>query len=299
MNQIISPKNINWDKMPFSHKWAGNILKERVDGPRGFIKIQAFEHKDEIAKGELGQGKLIYEFSDENQVMHWLKHAFAMLEGGIWFADSGEHMGYEDGSGTELDETDEPTRIWSPGGTYPYLTHVWKVESDTLARVAGDITDNNAPLYPYFPTKIRFGKEGPEDISTVIDPYHIGLNDPDANWPGNTANKLNFIMINRTTHITVTTTGYSTTTPSGYYLDYGQPFKNITVYQITMPVSAVDYCYDGLDLTEAGLYCDAALLNTNGGSYDMPSGMLLAKRYFYPIRKSPTVSIQFQWSICK
>jgi hypothetical protein len=106
-------------------------------------------------------------------------------------------------------------------------------------------------------------------------------------------------MISRTQHIALTTTGFSTTAPTGYFDDFGSVFKNISVYQVTMPASALNFGYDGRALNEAGLYCDAALTGTKGGQYEMPNGMILAKRYFSPIQKTNTISINFQWSIVK
>ena len=66
-----------------------------------------------------------------------------------------------------------------------------------------------------------------------------------------------------------------------------------------MPASAVAYGYDGKEINEAGLFCDAALTGTKGGLKDQASGMILAKRYFSPIQKTNTISINFQWSIVK
>jgi hypothetical protein len=295
---------INWDNMPFPRKWAENVLCDKVDGPRGYLKARAFDHSDQIVKGVKGPitsgGKLIHEQSGDNQVMYWLKHAFAMLEGGIHFKDDGEHLGYEDGGETFILAGNHP-EAWkyiSSSGVWVYSTHVWKTTTDSMA-ITTDISPS-AKLYPFFPTKMRFGTAGPVDITTAINPDETTLDDPNAQGAGNLpAPKLNFIIINRTTHIALTTTGYSLTAPSGYYADYGAVFKNITVYQVTMPASATAYVYDGKALNEAGLYCDASLTGTRSGLYEMPNGMILTKRYFSPIQKTNTISINFQWSLVK
>lgn len=305
MNVLFAdPNKVDWNQMPFPKKWFDGLLADKVGEPRGYLKIRAFEHKDEL--GLVGPGKLIYEFGEENQITYWLKHAFAMLEGGIFFKDSGEHKGYRDGSGTTIDETTPPSgggmpigwRYLLSSGDYVYSTQAWKSLTDTIA-IGTDIAPNTL-LFPFFPTKMRFGQGGPTDITTAIDPASIALNDVNAQGAGNQAlPALNFIMIERSTHIALTTTGYSTTAPSGYYADYGSVFKNITVYQVTMPPSITSYCYDGKSLNEAGLFCDASLEGTVGSTHNMPNGMMLAKRYFSPIQKTQTISINFQWSIVK
>lgn len=295
MNLLYEDFNkTNWDQMPFSRKFAEDTLLDTVPQPRGYLKVQAFEHKDDPA------GKLIYDEGGNNQVMYWLKHSFAMLEGGIAFQDAGEHLGYEDGGSVEITAGDHP-EAWkyiSSGGEWVYSTRTWKSSTDSIA-IDTNIT-SGTKLYPFFPTKMRFGTAGPADITTPIDPSDTTLEDVNAQGAGNlAAPKLNFIMINRQTHIALTTTGYSLTSPSGYYADFGDVFKNITVYQVTMPASATNYDYDGLSLNEAGLFCDASLSGTKSGLYEMPNGMLLTKRYFSPIQKTNTISINFQWSIVK
>jgi len=295
---------INWDKMPFSRNWAENVLIDKVDQPRGYLKIQAFDHKEQIAQGVRGPitagGKLAHEQGGGNQVMYWLKNAFAMLEAGVFYQDAGEHLGYEDGGSTEIISGDHPEnwKYIQSAGVWIYSTHTWKSSTDSMA-IGTDIA-SATKLYPFFPVKMRFGTAGPVDITTPIDPSEVTLNDVNAQGAGNLPSpKLNFIMINRQTHIALTTTGYNLTTPSGYYADFGSVFKNITVYQVTMPASATDYDYDGLALNEAGLFCDASLTGTKSGLYEMSSGMLLTKRYFSPIQKTNTISINFQWSIIK
>lgn len=302
MNFLYTDVNkVNWDQMPFPKSWFDNILADKVGSPRGYLKVRAYDHKDDRREGLLiDGGKLVYEFNDENQITYWLKHAFAMLEGGISFKDSGEHKGYRDGGSDQITEVNMPEgwKYLLSSGQYVYSTQAWKTSTDAMA-INTDLVVNT-PLFPFFPTKMRFGQNGPTDITTPINPADVQLNDPNAQGPGNQAlPHLNFIMIERSTHIALTTTGYSTTAPSGYYSDYGSVFKNITVYQVTMPASAINYCYDGKSLNEAGLFCDASLTGTAGGLHEMPNGMLLAKRYFSPIQKTNTISINFQWSIVK
>lgn len=311
MGRIIKPKrkgfllynDINWNKMPFPKKWLDNVLLDKVNKPHGYLKITAFDHSKQIRPRSneliISGGKKIYENGGPNQIMYWLKHAYAMLESGVFFSDSGEHKGYIDGSESTEDETSMPVgwKYLFSGGEYIYSTHAWDSSEDDLA-INTDIA-NNTLLYPFFPTKMRFGTQGPTDITTPIDPSEIELEDTDSQGAGQhgTVTKNNFIIISRTQHIAFTTTGYSTSSPSGYYADYGSVFKNITVYQVTMPASATSYIYDGKQLNEAGLFNDVAFTGTTGGLYDQANGMLLAKRYFSPIQKTNTISINWQWSI--
>lgn len=281
----------NWDQMPFPKNWFDDVLSDKTDQPRGYLKIRAFD--------EAQDGKQVYEFGEENQIMYWLKRSFSMLEGGVFFSDQGEHKGYEDGGAAELDETSMPVnwRYVTAGGEQVWSTHAWRSATDTLAQ--GSNVSQGTLLYPFFTTKMRFGTQGPADITTPIDPSEVGLNDPDAQGAGNTSGGLNYILIGRIQHLAFTTTGFSATNPTGYYQDFGSTFKNITVYQVTMPASTSGYGYDGKLLNEAGLYCDAGLTGTRAGLYEQPSGMILAKRYFSPIQKTNTISINFQWSIVK
>lgn len=281
----------DWNQMPFPRSWFEDVLMDKTDQPRGYLKIQAFDE----AKG----GKQIYEFGDENQIMYWLKRSFAMLEGGVFFSDAGEHKGYEDGGSSQLTEGDAPIN-WQyivSQGEEIWSTHAWRNADDAIA--IGSNMAQGTQLYPFFPTKMRFGAGGPVDITTPIDPSEIGLDDPQSQGGGNVSGSNNFIMISRTQHVAFTTTGYDTSSPTGYYDDFGPVFKNITVYQVTMPASTVNYDYDGKALNEAGLYCDAAISGTKAGLYEQPYGMILAKRYFSPIQKTNTISINFQWSIVK
>lgn len=310
---MIQPKkgfllynDVNWNKMPFTKKWfEEEVLIDKIGTPHGYLKITAFDHSNQIKKGHNGPiingGKQIYEYGGNNQIMYWLKHAYSMLEAGVFFSDTGEHKGYVDGGEATVNESNMPAgwKYISYGGEYIYSTHTWKTATDSLA--IGTAIPNLTTLYPFFPTKMRFGTQGPVDITTPIDPSETELEDPNSKGAGQygTVNKNNFIMISRTQHIVMTTTGYSTTAPSGYYADYGSVFKNITVYQVTMPASAVSYIYDGKQLNEAGLFNDVSFTGTTGGLRDQPYGMLLAKRYFSPIQKTNTISINWQWSVVK
>lgn len=280
-----------WENMPFPKGWFEDVLADKVNEPRGYLKIQAWDE----AKGN----KLIYDEGGENQVMYWLKHSFAMLEGGVFFKDAGEHKGYTDNTASEVNEGSMPNS-WAyiqTSGQNAFSTHAWKSSSDSLA-IDDDIVPGTR-LYPFFPTKMRFGEGGPSNITTPIDPGDTTLNDPNAIGAGNSTGKLNFIFISRSQHVTFSTTGFSDTSPTGYFDDYGSAFKNITIYQVSMPAGASGYSYDSKSLNEAGLYCDASLTGTKNGLHEMPNGMLLTKRYFNPIQKTNTISINFQWSIVK
>jgi hypothetical protein len=311
MKKIIKPNkksfllynDIDWNEMPFPKKWFDGVLMDKVNPARGYLKATVFDHSKQLKPKDtsliINGGKKIHEEGGDNQIMYWLKHAYSMLQAGVFYSDSGEHIGYIDGGETTIDETSMPSgwKYFVESGEYVYSTHAWKTSSDSMA-INTDIA-NNTLLYPFFPTKMRFGTQGPVDITTPIDPSETTLEDFNSQGAGEngTVTKNNFIMISRTQHIALTTTGYSTTAPSGYYDNYGSVFKNITVYQVTMPASATSYIYDGKQINEAGLFNDVSLTGTKGGLYDQANGMLLAKRYFSPIQKTNTISINWQWSI--
>lgn len=282
---------LDWRNIPFPKSWLENVLYDKTEKIHGYLRIKAYD----VSKNN----KLIYEFGDENQIMYWFKHAYSMLECGVFFCDVGEHKGYEDGTNTRINESNTPPN-WKyiiSQGQELWATHTWRSTSNSIA-LQGSIP-LGTQLYPFFPTKMRFGTGGPVDITTPINPSETGLNDPLSRVAGNTTGANTFIFISRTQHIALTSTGYNENAPSGYYSDFGSPFRNITIYQITMPASTINYDYDGKTLNEAGLYCDAGLVNTKSGLYDQPYGMILAKRYFSPIQKTNTISINFQWSIVK
>jgi hypothetical protein len=300
------PNKVNWDQMPFPKRWYDSLLVDKVPTVRGYLKGRAFDHSEEMSDRKIETpittgGKLVWEYGYENQIMYWLKQSFSMLEAGIPYSDAGEHLGLADGTNTQISNANLPPGWFylTVSGNFIYTTQVWENTSQTIAQT--NAIPSGTPLYPFFPTKMRFGQGAPTDITTPINPADIHLNDTNAQGPGNiiapNPGYLNFIYIDRTSHITLTTTGFSLTSPSGYYADYGSVFHNITVYQVTMPANAVNYPYDGTTLNEAGLFCDAALTGTTGGTFNQLDGMLLAKRYFSPISKTSTISIQWQWSI--
>jgi len=293
-------KNTNWDTMPFPRTWAEDALADKTDEPKGYLKIQVFDHKDKVSDIPVSTGgKLIEEQGGDNQVMYWLKSALAMLDSGISFQDAGEHLGYSDGTENDILAAAHPA-AWKytvlDGATNPaYSTRVW--DSTNKSIISGANATVN--IFPYFPTKMRFGEDSP-GVTTAISPQDINLEDISAQGVGNAhGSTLNFIIIDRTTHISLTTTGYSLTSPSGYYADYGDAFKNISVYQTTMPAWGSAYDYDGTTINEAGLYCSASLIGTTSATYDMVNGMLLTKRYFSDIQKTNTISVSFSWSIIK
>lgn len=297
------PNKINWDQMPFPKSWFQTLLADKIPTVRGYLKGRAFDHSEEMSDHKIETpittgGKLVWEYGAENQIMYWLKQSFSMLEAGIPYSDAGEHLGLADGTNTQITNANLPPGWFylNVSGNYIYTTQIWENTTQTIAQ--NNAIPVNTAVYPFFPTKMRFGTGAPNDVTTPINPADVHLNDINAQGPGNQPiPNENFIYIDRTSHIALTTTGYSLTSPSGYYAAYGSVFHNITVYQVTMPANAVSYCYDGLTLNEAGLFCDAALTGTTGGSFNQSDGMILAKRYFSPISKTSTISIQWQWSI--
>lgn len=285
------PSQLDFRKLPFPRDWGMNALTDKTDKIHGYLRATS---RDEES------GKVLQVVGGENQVMHWFKHCLAMQAAGVFFSTIGEHKGYADNTETEIDETGMPSgwKYLEVASQKIYSTHAWNDAQQGIAiEGTGTALTTDTQLYPFFPTKMRFGSGLPVGgVSEPIAPDDIELNDTDAQGPGNVAGKMNFILIDREIHIALSSTGYNPASPSGYYLDYGAPFKNITIFEISMPGNATSYCYDGETINEAGLFSDAALTGTSN-SHDMPNGMILCKRYFNDVLKTNTINISFQWSI--
>lgn len=285
------PSELDFTKLPFPKDWCMNALYDKTDQIHGYLKS--------ISR-DANTGKILQVEGGENQVMHWFKHSLAMMSTGVIFSTIGEHKGYADNTETEVDETSMPSgwKYLEVASEKIYSTHAWNDAAQGIAiEGTGTALATDTQLYPLFPTKMRFGSGlPPGGVSEPVAPDDTELNDTDAQGPGNTPGKLNFIFIDREIHLSLSSTGFNPTSPSGYYLDYGAPFKNITIFEISMPGNATSYSYDGETLNEAGLFCDAGLSGTSN-DHDMPEGMILCKRYFNDVLKTNTINISFQWSV--
>jgi hypothetical protein len=69
---------------------------------------------------------------------------------------------------------------------------------------------------------------------------------------------------------------------------------NKVTYSVKLPGGDASYPYNGKVISEAGLFCDAAL--TVNGNNDMRTGMMLAYRTFKGIVKDESIDITFNWS---
>ena len=62
-------KKTNWDKMPFSRKWAEDVFVDKVGAPRGYLKIQAFDHESQMGSGSNMPITLIISFFINNELL--------------------------------------------------------------------------------------------------------------------------------------------------------------------------------------------------------------------------------------
>ena len=239
----------------------------------------------EVIVKDYHTGEIIRHDDDHNQLQDWAKHSIAFLSAGRQFCTWGNHgeeindVGgtpysvdhYEDGSNTNL--------ITSSPWTY----------SDSLSGLVqkrdfnlGDSLDTNitngTPIYPFFPTKMRFGTGGldaslnpKEDVQT------------DATKLVGFGNDYPFVVIDRT----ITTQHIILSEASSNTI-------NKVTYSVKLPGGDASYPYNGKVISEAGLFCDASLKVSD--NVDMRTGMMLSYRTFRGIVKDESIEIVFNWS---
>lgn len=244
--------------------------------PIGSLEIIASNHYT---------GEIIRHDDGHNQLQDWAKHSIAFLSAGRPFCTWGNHgeeisdVGgipysidhYEDGSNTNL-LTNSP---W----TYNNALYGLVQKRDAIN---GDVLDttitDGTPIYPFFPTKMRFGTGGldasqnpKEDISVDATKLVGGGNDSP------------YVVIDReitTQHIVLSEASSNTI--------------NKVTYSVKLPGGDASYPYNGKVISEAGLFCDASL--KVGDNVDMRTGMMLSYRTFRGIVKDESIDIVFNWS---
>lgn len=249
---------------------------ENIKMPRGWLEILVQDHKT---------GEIIFHDPGKNQLQDWAKHSLAFLSAGRPFCSWGNHgevindVGgtpyyvdhYEDGSNT--------SKITSTPWTYSNSLMNMVQKRDLVSGDTNDINFTSGdPIYPFFPTKMRFGTGGLDAAQNPKD--DVGTNATqlttfDADCP--------FVVIDvqRTTqHIMLTEASSNTI--------------NKVTYSVKLPGGDPNYPYNGKVISEAGLFCDAALVVD--GNYDMRTGMMLSYRTFKGIVKDESIDITFNWS---
>lgn len=261
-------------------------LIDKIVMPKGFLEIIVTDHYT---------GELLRHDPGHNQIQDWARHALTYLYSGRPFCTWGNHG--ETFSDVSLDYTSIPHyEDGTDGSTSGDITTVspW-VYSDALSGLiqirtyedgdqTGGTTTSGAALYPFFPTKMRFGIGGLDADSnpkTDIETSATNLQ--------NTLKTFPFVTIDRTRaanseHITLAegTTGVN----------------NKVTFSVKLPGGGDSYPYDGYVISEAGLFCDAALSVTSNSTVDnnMRTGIMLAYRTFYGITKNESIDVTFNWT---
>jgi hypothetical protein len=250
-------------------------FNERIPKPRGSLEIIVMNHYT---------GEIISHDDDHNQLQDWTKQSYAYLNAGIQFCTWGNHgeqitdtgnaysiNHYEDGSSTN--------KLTATPWTY---TPAYAGMVQQRDGISGNIQDANivtgTPLFPFFPTKMRFGTGG---LTASLQPRDdIGV---DATKLNNADNSCPFIVIDRlqtTQHISLSQTSANT-------------IDKVT-FSVKLPGGLSAYPYNGKVISEAGLFCDAAL--SVGQDTNMRTGMMLAYRTFKGLPKDESIDIIFNWS---
>lgn len=249
---------------------------ENIKMPKGWLEVIVQDHKT---------GEVIMHDPGHNQLQDWAKHSLSYLSAGRPFCTWGNHgeeisdVGgtpysvnhYEDGSNTNTVSTSP----WVYSNSLNGL--VQKRDALTGDQLEADVTIGD-PIYPFFPTKMRFGTGGLDAAQNPKD--DVGT---DATSLVVFDDTCPFVVIDRartTQHIVLSKASSNTT--------------NKVTYSVKLPGGDANYPYNGKIISEAGLFCDAALKVNN--NTNMRSGMMLAYRTFKGIVKDESIDITFNWS---
>ena len=242
-------------------------------------------------------GEILLHDEGHNQLQDWTRQAWAYLCAGRLFSTWGNHgesisdigpytlpytiKHYKDGcDGSVLSDivTESP---WTYSSLFSGLiqTRSSSGVDDDLATVS-----DGAKLYPFFPTKMRFGTGGldsDKNPKTGISTAETDLQSSEIIYP--------FVLVDRTRstnqHISLSSsTSGSTLT------------NNKVTFSCKLPGGDPNYPYNGLVISEAGLYCDAAMI-VGGSDTFMRTGTMIAYRTFYGITKNEDIDIQFNWNL--
>jgi len=222
-------------------------------------------------------GEILRHDKDHNQVQDWARHSIAYLLAGRIFCTLGNHgeevtgvipytiPHYDDGQTTITTETP-----WKYSGAFSGLIQNRSLSGDEV----GNTAPINTPLYPFFPTKMRFGVGGLDNNQLPIGAIPTSQNQP------NTTDELPYVLIDREYDVHIK---MSDNNNIGY-------ISNVT-FSCTLPGGDVDYPYNSRVISEAGLFCDAAI------DEDNRTGLMLAYRNFYGITKTESIEIKFNWRL--
>lgn len=259
---------------------------EQIKMPKGTLEIISTNHYT---------GEILEHRKGPNQIQDWARHALTYLMSGRMFCTWGNHgeqftdvtLNYDqiphfkdntDGSNSGDIETNSP---WTYSSAMQGLIQLRTYEDGDLV---GDSANGGDPLYPFFPTKMRFGIGGldaDQNPKTNISTSSTNLQ--------NVLDVFPFITIDRTRaqnaqHITLSEGSIGTV--------------NKVTFSVKLPGGGNNYPYDGHVISEAGLFCDAALKVTTGTGVDnnMRTGTMISYRTFYGITKNESIDVTFNWT---
>ena len=256
----------------------------------------------EIIVQDHATGEILRHDVGHNQLQDWARHAFAYQAAGRLFSTWGNHgepildvsaftipsggliiPHYMDGRDGSLSSDIVRSSPWTYSPSLSGLVQVRRtpsgIDDDLAVPAAGD------PIYPFFPTKMRFGTGGldaDQNPKVGVATTSTDLQATEINFP--------FVVVDRTrslsSHIAL-----SSSTITGSNLT-----NNKVTYSCKLPGGNIDYPYNNLVISEAGLYCDAAII-IGGSDVYMRTGIMIAYRTFYGITKNESIDVTFNWSL--
>ena len=263
------------------------VWEEKIEKMKGYLEVIVTDHKT---------GELIRYDRDHNQIQDWAKHIITYLLSGRIFCTWGNH-GEELPDGTQIlhykDGLDGLTGgdiVTASPWTIPAYTttHAFAGMIQERTTTGDDQTGDGStlpvgtPLYPFYPTKMRFGTGGldvDQQPRVDIPTNQTTLNAIEPTYP--------FIVVDRQrgndAHINLSESGSVNTI-------------NKVTFSCKLPGGDPSYPYNGKVISEAGLFCDAAMIPSGTADYNMRTGSMMAYRTFYGITKNESIDITFNWS---
>ena len=247
--------------------------------PKGYLEVVVTDHKT---------GELIRRDPGRNQIQDWARHSLAFQAAGRPFCTWGNHGEVVSDLGAPFsiphiaDGTTDTTVTESPWLYDDSFAGLIQVRSYTGGDEETETATLNDPLYPFFPTKMRFGIGGldaDQNPRTDIPTSATALQNVQESFP--------YVVIDRSR------------TASGHISfddgNIGEGVNHKVTYSVTLPGGGASFAYDGYVLSEAGLFCDASLFVPPADT-NMRTGTMMAYRTFYGITKNESIDVTFNWT---
>lgn len=255
------------------------------------------EGRLEIIVQDYKTKEILYHDEGHNQLQDWARHTFAYLSAGRLFSTWGNHgevitdigpftlpyeiKHYKDGRDGSLVSDIVTESPWTYSSAFEGL-----VQDRKSSGIDNDLSviPEGTKLYPFFPTKMRFGTGGldsDQNPKIGISTASTDLQSTEIIYP--------FVLVDRqrslNSHISL-----SSSNPGSLLSN------NKVTYSCKLPGGNPNYPYNGLVISEAGLYCDAAMI-VGGSDTFMRTGIMIAYRTFYGITKNESIDITFNWNL--